>query len=215
MTDTAWILAAVTALAMVADWVAVGVGSRPGEWVAKPAATAGLIAVAVALPPADGTIRGWFVAALVLSLAGDVALLVEHDRPGPTWFVAGLGSFLLAHVAYVVGLALADPGLPGFLLGVLLMATVLSTVGRRIVQGAAETEPALRLPVIVYMLVISAMVSMAIASGDGDAAVGAALFAFSDSLIAWNRFVLPFGWARVGIMVTYHLGQAGLVASLV
>ena len=33
-------------------------------------------------------------------------------------------------------------------------------------------------------------------------------------MIAWNRFVRPFRGADVAIMVTYHLGQAGLVLSL-
>jgi hypothetical protein len=36
----------------------------------------------------------------------------------------------------------------------------------------------------------------------------------SDSLIAWNRFVKPLSWAPVVIMVTYHMGQTGLVLSL-
>ena len=40
------------------------------------------------------------------------------------------------------------------------------------------------------------------------------LFAASDSMIAWDRFVGRFAGASVWIMVTYHLGQAGLVASL-
>jgi hypothetical protein len=34
-------------------------------------------------------------------------------------------------------------------------------------------------------------------------------------MIAWDRFVKPFTWARPAIMVTYHLAQAGLVLSLV
>ena len=46
------------------------------------------------------------------------------------------------------------------------------------------------------------------------AGVGAALFVASDAMIAWNRFVAPFRAADLGIMVTYHLGQAGLVLSL-
>ena len=44
--------------------------------------------------------------------------------------------------------------------------------------------------------------------------VGAALFVASDAMIAWDRFVAPFPAADLGIMVTYHLGQAGLVLSL-
>ena len=79
---------------------------------------------------------------------------------------------------------------------------------------ALASEPALRPPVAVYMVVISAMVASAIASGNVVAAVGAVLFAASDSLIAWDRFVRPVARAEVTIMVTYHLGQILLVLSL-
>jgi uncharacterized membrane protein YhhN len=43
---------------------------------------------------------------------------------------------------------------------------------------------------------------------------GAALFFASDTLIAWNRFVRPRPWMPLAIIVTYHVGQAGLVLSL-
>jgi uncharacterized membrane protein YhhN len=62
--------------------------------------------------------------------------------------------------------------------------------------------------------VISAMVSAALATGVVLAAVGAALFFASDTLIAWERFVRPRTWAPLAIIVTYHLGQAGLTLSL-
>jgi uncharacterized membrane protein YhhN len=64
------------------------------------------------------------------------------------------------------------------------------------------------------MVVIGVMLATALAVGNVLAGAGAALFAGSDSMIAWSRFVRPFSWAAVGIMVTYHLGQAALVASL-
>jgi uncharacterized membrane protein YhhN len=66
----------------------------------------------------------------------------------------------------------------------------------------------------VYMVVISAMVTSALASGSWWAAAGASLFFASDALIAETRFVRPHRGAGVVIMVTYHLGQAGLVLSL-
>ena len=52
-------------------------------------------------------------------------------------------------------------------------------------------------------------------TGRAAAIVGASLFAASDALIAWNRFVGSTPAASVVIMVTYHLGQLGLVLSLV
>jgi uncharacterized membrane protein YhhN len=65
------------------------------------------------------------------------------------------------------------------------------------------------------MLVISAMVTAALATGDVRAAIGALLFYVSDALIAVNRFVVPHPWARPAVMVTYHLAQGALVTSLI
>src|SRR5437588_820674 len=70
-------------------------------------------------------------------------------------------------------------------------------------------------PLVAYVAVIAAMVTCALASGNVLAATGAALFMGSDALIAETRFVGPRKWAPVVIMVTYHLGQAGLTLSLV
>jgi uncharacterized membrane protein YhhN len=65
------------------------------------------------------------------------------------------------------------------------------------------------------MAVIAAMVTCALASGIVLAAVGAVLFMTSDALIAETRFVGQRRWAPLVIIVTYHLGQAGLTLSLV
>jgi uncharacterized membrane protein YhhN len=64
------------------------------------------------------------------------------------------------------------------------------------------------------MAAISAMVASAVATGDLRAVAGAALFYASDTLIALDRFEQPRPWAGLAIMVTYHLGQLGLVLSL-
>ena len=105
MTVTAQVLLGVTAVAAIVDWLAVGTRNRRLEYVAKPLTLAGLVAVACTLDPAAGDVRAAFVTALVLSLIGDVFLMLPGDR----WFVPGLAAFLGAHVAYVVGFSLA-PG---------------------------------------------------------------------------------------------------------
>ena len=66
-------------------------------------------------------------------------------------------------------------------------------------------------PVVVYMIVISAMAVGSIASGSPVAIAGAVVFMVSDSLIAESRFVRARSWHSVGIMVTYHAALAGLV----
>ena len=44
-----------------------------------------------------------------------------------------------------------------------------------------------------YIVVISVMLATALATGNVLAGVGAVLFVVSDTMIAWNRFVRPFG----------------------
>ena len=84
-----------------------------------------------------------------------------------------------------------------------------------IVRGPCGAGGRCSAPVTLYIVVISAMLITALATGNAWAGVGAALFVSSDAMIAWNRFVRPLPVADVGIMVTYHLGQAALVLSLV
>jgi uncharacterized membrane protein YhhN len=213
----------VTALTVVAfvvagvfasgDWIAKVRRDRRLEYVCKPATMVALIAAALALDPvADAqTRRGWFVAALVLSLAGDVLLMLDDERRD--LFVPGLAAFLLAHVCYVVGFWTDGPS--GFALAVaaVIVVALVSPFATRIL-AALRNEPTLRIAVAAYVAVILTMVTTALATGNVLAGVGATLFAVSDTMIAWNRFVQPFEGADLAIMVTYHLGQAGLVASL-
>jgi uncharacterized membrane protein YhhN len=41
--------------------------------------------------------------------------------------------------------------------------------------------------------------------------LGAVLFYSSDSILAWNRFVTPISHGRFKTMITYHLGQFGII----
>jgi uncharacterized membrane protein YhhN len=68
--------------------------------------------------------------------------------------------------------------------------------------------------VTAYVLVISAMVVSAGASGQPLALAGALSFYASDALIAWGRFIRELPHGRLAVMVTYHLAQVALVASL-
>jgi uncharacterized membrane protein YhhN len=88
-------------------------------------------------------------------------------------------------------------------------------LGLRIIKAVRRSdEPAMVAPVSGYVAVISFMVASAFGTRNLFAIVGASLFYASDAMIAWNRFVAPQPWARLAIMVTYHLGQIGLVLSL-
>jgi uncharacterized membrane protein YhhN len=184
-------------------------GNKPLEYVCKPAVMVALVGVALTLHPTVAGRRDWFVAALVLSMLGDIFLMLPRDL-----FVAGLASFLLGHIAYVVGFRVGGGSAAAWAfaaVGVLLVDIVLA---RPILGAVRARHRDLLVPVVAYMLVISAMVSAALATGVALAIVGAVLFFSSDTLIAWNRFVQPRPWMPLAIIVTYHVGQAGLVLSL-
>jgi uncharacterized membrane protein YhhN len=228
VTTAATFFLGMAAVFALADWVAVGRRNKALEYVAKPAALLALIGVAATLVAEDESRRGWFLVALVLCLAGDVFLMLPRDL-----FIAGLAAFLLGHLAYVGGFGLGDAW-PA----VVAVAAVAAVVAAPVVRALrARGDHSLLGPVLAYMAVITVMVACAIGSGDRLAAAGAILFMASDSLIAYRRFVwvaLPVAEratetasapperpperrdavAGVAIMVLYHLGQAGLVLSL-
>jgi len=211
VTSSAWLFALVFTGAAVANWWSrLADGRRGAELWSKPLALIALIAVALALQPDDQLVRAWFVLALLCSLAGDVFLLF-----GDRYFIPGLASFLFAHLAYTFGfLAFDDWSSAGFLVGAAMMAVLAVAVGVRIVLAARRKERVLGPAVTAYLLAISVMFCAAMATGSTWAILGAALFVASDSVLGWRQFVADARWMPVTIMITYHLGQAGLVASL-
>jgi uncharacterized membrane protein YhhN len=210
MTDAAWVALGVAAVAALTDWYAVARDNRRLEYIAKPLTMAALAVVAATLDPADPTRRLWFTAAVVFSLAGDVFLMLPRDR-----FLPGVGAFLVGHLCYVGGLLRGELSTPGLLLGTGVLLVALVVTGRPLLLALQRRHRDLLVPVAVYMTAISAMVVLAIAVGPPAAAAGAVLFAFSDSVLARDRFVRSIPRASLIVMITYHLGQAGLVLSLV
>jgi uncharacterized membrane protein YhhN len=216
-------LVGVALVVATGDWIAVARGSRRAELALKPAVMILLAAAAVGLRHDDPTLRFAFTAlAMLLSLAGDVFLMLPGDL-----FVAGLGSFLLAHVCYVV--ALDTPRTPGPSPGVALVlalgvALVSTPLWLRIRAALARSgRDSLAPPVTAYVIAISAMVTFALAtafrpgwtaSRSALAIGGALLFYTSDGMIGWSRFVRDFPGSRTAITVTYHLGQIGLLLGL-
>ncbi|HYN33480.1 MAG TPA: hypothetical protein VES40_12705, partial [Ilumatobacteraceae bacterium] len=75
MNTASWIFAVLFAVAAGANWWSRWTDNRSVELWSKPLALIALIGVALTLDPVDPATRAWFVAALVLSLAGDVFLL--------------------------------------------------------------------------------------------------------------------------------------------
>lgn len=211
MTTAAWVFASVGLVVAVIDWVAVWFQHRAVRFITKPSALVALIAVAMAIDPVDPAIRTSLVVGLVLCLAGDIFLLLDER-----WFVFGLGSFLLGHLAYVVALGSAPTSAGWLAVGLVVVTVSVALVGRPVLTSVAAGEQReLALPVVAYLVVISAMVVAAFGTAAAWAILGAVLFYGSDATLAWNRFVERRRHGPTAVMVTYHLGQAGLVGWLV
>jgi uncharacterized membrane protein YhhN len=209
MTATVVLILTLTAVIAVADWLAVASSRRALEYAAKPLTMVGLITAVLAYDTDQHLVRGIVVAALTLSLVGDVLLVLPADL-----FVPGLAAFLLAHVAYVVAMLVLGALSGGLLLGLVGVAIAAAVIGVRIVRGAARHDPALRVPVLAYLAAISLMVATAAGTGVAVVLAGALLFYASDAVLGWTRFVADFGRSRVVVTVSYHLGQALLALGL-
>lgn len=173
-------------------------------------------------PVPTDLLRAGTVAAQALSWGGDVALLGSSRRS----FLAGVGSFAGAHVAYVAAF-LSVRGSPRgegrihdtaglrVALGLWLSAAPLLSV------AAGRRDPALRVPVAAYATVLSGMFATSRLVDPTlpplprrTLQAGTALFLVSDTVLAVQRFVLtePRPLLESVVMLTYTAGQ-GLIAA--
>jgi uncharacterized membrane protein YhhN len=179
----------------------------------KPLTTLLIVAHAWRRGRATPVARGVVLAALWLSLIGDVALLWPQQG-----FVPGLVAFLIAHVLYIVAFTREHrfAAQPAALAAYALVAgTILAFLWSDIPAG-------LRIPVAGYVLALTAMAAQAAVVGlraQGSGArrarglmIGGALFMVSDTVLAINRFALPLPAAGLWILATYWAAQ-WLIAS--
>lgn len=208
-TTTGYVLAgSLFILAALVNWWAVQAPHRRAIVVAKPLALAALIAVALTGDAAMHPAGRWLLVGLVLSLAGDIFLLFDTD----TAFLGGLGAFLLGHLAYgaaFITLGLQEPAWG--LIGVTAMIAAALAIRTVIPAAHREGGAGLTAAVIAYALVIGVMVVTAWMTGEWLVGVGATTFMVSDSVLALNKFVRRRPYGDLAVMVTYHLGQVGIV----
>jgi uncharacterized membrane protein YhhN len=165
----------------------------------------------------------WFLVGMIFGLAGDIFLMT-----GEQFFIPGLVSFLIGHVFYIIGLGqiipkidYLIPGLIVFILVLLVSSRIYYRISRGLISSSKEK---LKIPVLVYSVVISVMLYAALLTlferewnyqAALPMAFGALFFYVSDVLNAWIRFVQPLKIGRVMVMVTYHLGQLAIAVGSV
>ena len=136
----------------------------------------------------------------------------------------GLGSFLIAHIGYILAYNQHRSAQHGTeLLGVQKFRFALPIVlaGTGLITVLYPHLGELRIPVSVYALVLVVMVLKALfrfgftnAKSFWLVFIGALLFMVSDSLIAINKFLSGFDAAGLAIMSTYMVAQFLLIKGL-
>ncbi len=171
----------------------------------------------------DGAWTGgmiWIGAGLCLSLAGDLFLLLPRR-----FFIAGLASFLLAHIGYIAGFVLPRPVVHPILFALsALIGTGVYFYLQNLNQALQNRKQGKRLfrAIIMYGLVLCLMTLSACQTmlradwppaASLFAACGGILFLLSDGLLGYNRFVRALPGGRTYEMMTYHLALASIVAA--
>lgn len=156
------------------------------------------------------------ILALVISVAGDY--FMAHKAGRTTWYIAGIGGFLLAHCAFLWYSMERFSGSPRiWIAGAALLVFLGLYLSKRALPHI-DIMP-MRVAVTIYALV--SILSVVAASGMQGGkmemllyTLGVMLIAFSDTMIAENDFV-GNKMAREYIMPTYYLCHIAVTASAI
>lgn len=199
-------------LALAAEIVAQYFGFRNAQFFSKPSLMLILLVYFWTSAPASSARKYLIISALFFSWLGDIFLLFEKQNP--QLFIFGLGSFLAAHLFYIVyfyqiGTKNAVKKKLRFLPSSAILIYVVSLFAL-----LAPTLGKLQIPVAVYTLALSIMLLTSVHAFDFNkrgfaklCVAGTTLFVISDSLLAVNRFYQPFAFAGILIMLTYASAQ--------
>lgn len=161
---------------------------RPGRYVFKPLAAAAFVWLALSLDATATAYGSWLLAGLLLCLLGDLFLMPEDDRS----FLAGLTAFLCGHLLFGVAFFQLPHNFTGLAASALPVLVLLLGVRHWLTP---HVEAAMKVPVALYVLVISMMLLCAgLTLGQAGAAfiiIGAWGFACSDLAVARRQFVHP------------------------
>lgn len=176
---------------------------------AKALASVGFVALALSR---DATASGYgrlILVGLIAGLAGDLLL----ELRAAAGFLLGLGAFMFGHLAYTGAFVLDQPdwGLAA------LAAVALTVLGVGVAKWLRpHLTPSLKVPVLIYIVVILAMTAAGIGLADHRllASVGAVAFLASDLAVARERFVQPGFVNSAWGLPLYYLGQVLLAWSI-
>ncbi len=160
-----------------------------------------VLLLAFALLPWRWRYQRLIAIAFIFSAIGDLFLQLPGD-----YFMQGLAAFLIAHIFFILAFWYRSKRPE---LAALVVLVILGIVEFEFLKPGLNQ---LKLPVIVYMTVILAMLWRAYAQRNFNATAkfafwGALAFVLSDSVIAFNRFCCHIRGAQAIIMLLYWTAQ--------
>ncbi len=185
--------------------------AKKGTYATKPVATLLVILTAIlslTVPESTRQYTLLIVVGLIFCFGGDVALMFQESKKA---FLIGLVLFLLGHVVYAVTFLIYG----GFSSQLLLTTLVVFVIGVFIYIFLYPGLDKMKVPVALYILIISAMVAAAAAtlfsaSVPKTAAwlitIGSILFWVSDVVLGTNRFRIQLKYDRLSL-IAYYSGQ--------
>jgi len=208
-------------IATIADLTFLLEGNSSMRFFSKPLILIGLILYffQITKPIASTLLTKSILSALIFSWIGDILLMWPH------LFVYGLGSFLMAHICYMIGFKLAQKSetriqqvdfvrtfffnLPIYLVAAFTFYLINPNLGN------------MKVPVITYIIVIVSMVATARdrfkkcdSASFWQVFIGAVLFFISDGIIALSKFYQAFPESGVLIMGTYATAQLLIIMGI-
>lgn len=164
--------------------------------------------------------KKFLLTALIFSWIGDVVLLFADK--GEIYFITGLVSFLLSHIAYIIlfskqlrinsnrNKAVFWAGTTAIIVYLMVMLSVL-----------LPSLGDLKIPVIVYAIILSTMLLFAFkgylkwnSPANIYILLGAIIFVSSDSIMAFDKFYEPIKFSSLLIMSTYITAQYLIVVGI-
>ena len=205
---------------MAINWLAVWFDWKTANFITKPAIILALIGWLISISEFSFPVL-WFGIGLIFALVGDTLLMIKGKG-----FLFGMAAFMVTQIAYIIGFNQEILRMnPATYATAMIVFSLWMLVFTTLRSGALQSQEyrKMEVPLIAYNLLILAMVISALMThfrtgwqpiSAGLVSIGAAMFLFSDALLAFDRFIRPLPTARLWKRVTYQLGQLAIIAGV-
>jgi len=168
-------------------------------------------------------LKYWVMVGVVFSWAGDVLLAFDHLYP--VLFIFGLGSFLIAHFAYIKVFSSNFSSIQFWKKSSLQQAMIAILLIGFAIWYFTFLLPhldSMAIPVCAYVITITVMALAALYRKGKTTSqsfrfifLGALCFMVSDSLLAYNKFIIDLPYATFLVMSTYGVAQWCIASGVV